>query len=529
MAGELYIAGAAVAREYWNRPQLTPQAFLPDPFVTGSDECMYRSGDICRVLPDGNLEFLGRRDDQVKIQGVRIELGEIQFALTQLPGVAEAYVRVMPLASSDPQSPANQQIVAYVSTEDHRLTDFEMTSSLKRVLPSVMLPAAYVRMDRLPTTLHGKVDVRQLPLPEPADAHESLRLESPATETEQWVLEETQAVLQLKQLSLDANFFSAGGHSMLAVRLAHRLRERLALAQFPVASVFAFPTVRQLAQHIDSDHSGGLVELLPRHGPLSSKLPPNLVRLRPEGSQPALFCIHGLGGHVVSFVPLARQLSVDRGFYALQGNGIDGRTLPDESIATMADRYTEAIRSVQAAGPYLLSGWSMGGLIALEVANCLIRSGESVASLIMLDTHLSVAERALQDVTDESIMRQIAPRIGVSLDSLKRLALSEQWNVVQEQVQRSGIDSQELELLARVCQAHLAALAGYAPRSFEGQAFLLRAGRPVGRLDRRWQQLCPNLRVERVQGSHYSMLAQPDVVPLAKRLSEILNTPGLSS
>ena len=244
VAGELYIGGAGVARGYWNRPELTAEKFLKDPFSSEPGARMYRTGDLGRWLLDGNIEFLGRNDFQVKIRGFRIELGEIEARLAKHPLVREAVV----MARED--TPGDRRLVAYYTAA---VTDElgaevsraeQLRSHLSALLPEYMVPAAYVRLDSLPLTPNGKLDRKALPTPE-QDAYSTLGYEPPQGEIETRLAEIWAQVLKLDRVGRHDNFFALGGHSLLAITLIERMRRSGFMLD--VRTLFTTPTLSQLA------------------------------------------------------------------------------------------------------------------------------------------------------------------------------------------------------------------------------------------------------------------------------------------
>ena len=249
----------------------------------------------------------------------------------------------------------------------------------------------------------------------------------------------------------------------------------------------------------------------------------SLTPLREGGSQTPLFCFHGMGGHTAIFLALARELSPGRPVYGLQALGLDPGQQPHDRIETMAAFYLNELRALQPRGPYLLAGWSMGGLIALEAAQQLIAAGETVAMAALLDTYLSLKQFESADVDDQSVLRWIAPYLNLPLAELKKLPLDRQWQRIAEQAHGvKGIGAAEIRRLAAVCRAHLAAASRYTPQAYANPAVLFPAREGGGARDRRWKSLCPQLRVEPVPGNHYTMLRKPHVQQLAARLDACL-------
>ncbi|KAF9342628.1 hypothetical protein BGX26_007159, partial [Mortierella sp. AD094] len=243
--GELYIGGAGVARGYLNRPDLTAERFLPDPFSDKQDGRMFKSGDLARYLPDGNLLFLGRNDDQVKIRGYRIELGEIEAQLSEHSLVRETAVIAL-------GEGANKRLVAYVVSDSNDGLPHILRSHLSSRLPEHMIPAAFVRLNELPLTPNGKLDRRALPDPG-INSFVSQGYEPPQSEIESTLAEIWSELLSIERISRHDNFFMLGGHSLLAVQMIERLR-RIDL-EISIRTLFATPTLSALAQSIDKSQT----------------------------------------------------------------------------------------------------------------------------------------------------------------------------------------------------------------------------------------------------------------------------------
>ncbi|WP_338861466.1 amino acid adenylation domain-containing protein [Mycetohabitans rhizoxinica] len=241
--GEIYIGGAGVARGYLNRPEFTAERFLKDPFCNGGNARMYKTGDLARYLPDGNLEFLGRKDHQVKIRGFRIEPGEIEARLTEHPLVREAAV----LAQGEG---GNKRLIAYIVAEPNEQLVSTLRSHVAASLPEYMVPAAFVRVDALPLTPNGKLDRRALPAPDSnAFAHQAY--EAPQGELETTLATIWSDLLGIEQISRHDSFFALGGHSLLAVQLVLLVQERLNV-QIPVRILFEASSIEKLARRIES-------------------------------------------------------------------------------------------------------------------------------------------------------------------------------------------------------------------------------------------------------------------------------------
>ncbi len=243
--GELHIGGDGLAQGYLNRPELTAEAFVPNPFADDPEARMYRTGDLARYLPDGAVEFLGRLDDQVKIRGFRIEPGEVEAVLSRHEAVGEAAV----LARED--RPGERRLVAYVSpAEGASPTIDDLRSYMREILPDYMIPSAFVTLEALPLTPNGKVDRKALPAPETDDLTEKEYV-APESETQQTIAAIWQDLLHVDRAGLHDNFFDLGGHSLLATQAVSRFREAFNF-DLPLSAVFEHVTIGSLAEHIDT-------------------------------------------------------------------------------------------------------------------------------------------------------------------------------------------------------------------------------------------------------------------------------------
>ncbi|MEE3650352.1 MULTISPECIES: non-ribosomal peptide synthetase [unclassified Brenneria] len=259
VVGELYVAGAGVTRGYLNRPQLTAERFLPDPFADEADARMYKSGDLGRWLADGTIEYLGRNDFQVKIRGYRIELGEIESALLACDGVREAVVA----AVSAPSQTQDKRLVAYyVADGEHNLSVETLKTQLGARLPEYMVPAAYVALDNIPLTANGKVDRKALPAPDEA-AFVRQVYEAPQSADEQALAALWRSLLGVDKVGRHDSFFALGGHSLLAVQLISRVRTELD-RELTLATLFARPALSDLAAALEEARQGSLPAIVPQ-------------------------------------------------------------------------------------------------------------------------------------------------------------------------------------------------------------------------------------------------------------------------
>jgi nonribosomal peptide synthetase DhbF len=383
VCGLLYVAGTGVAHGYLNQPGLTAERFLADPYVNQPGQRMYATGDLARWRADGNLEFLGRADDQVKLRGFRVELGEVETVLERHPSVNRAVAVVRE------DRPGDRRLFGYV-VAGAGLEPAAVREFAAGLLPDYMVPAGVVVIDALPLTANGKIDRRRLPVPDLTP--EVSR--PPRTAREQLLCELFADVLGIGQVNIDDDFFQLGGHSLLAVQLISRIQAKLG-SRLGLPSFFNEPTVTGVAAALaagsaeDQDETGAL------------------IALRSDGAKPALFCLQPVTGLRRCYAGLTPYLS-DRPIYELPafsaGQGGQGA----EALAEIVGDYIACIRRVQPSGPYHLLGWSVAGNIAHAVACALQDQGEEVAMLAMMDAYPPADDVPVDPVAPEAIVELLS-------------------------------------------------------------------------------------------------------------------------
>jgi amino acid adenylation domain-containing protein len=362
--GEMFIGGEVLADGYLNREELTKERFIPDPFVHNPSARMYRTGDLGRYFQDGNIEFLGRIDHQVKIRGYRVELGEVESTLAQSPSVREAVVQVHRDASG------HNNLIGFVVPKDRSAFSIEeLTNQVKSRLPQYMVPSQFVVLQALPMTPNGKIDRAALKIPIRTLSLTPGEYVAPETDAERALQQVWQETLQINPLSVTANFTDLGGHSLLAALLMAKIETKLG-HRLPLESLFRASTIREQAR------------LIQEHLELGTG---NLVPFRKEGTRPPLFLIAGVGGHVFTFYQFSRMLGEDQPCYGVKAIGVDGHEPPLESVEEIAARYMEEILQERPKGPFILGGYSMGALIAYELALRLEAKGYQVPRVISFD------------------------------------------------------------------------------------------------------------------------------------------------
>ncbi|NPC83010.1 non-ribosomal peptide synthase/polyketide synthase, partial [Pyxidicoccus fallax] len=462
--GELFIGGDGLARGYIGQPALTAERFIPDAFSGIPGARLYRSGDLVRWLDDGTLDFIGRVDSQVKLRGFRIELGEVQAALDSHPEVQGA------VAVLREDRPGDKRLVGYVVAPES-LDMATLRAFLQQRLPEYMVPSALVRLDALPLTPNGKVDRKALPAPELTPSRAGYV--APRTPTEERLAALWAETLGLERVGAEDDFFELGGHSLLAARLTSRLQKALG-RRVSLATLFQHPTVAALATVLDAR-------------PEEAAAASHLVRLKQgQPGRPSLFLVHGGGGGVDAYADLARLLPADQPVHAFRAPGLDGGAPPPASVEALAALYLPQLRAAQPRGPYLLGGWSFGGLVAQELARRLQAEGDTVALLVMLDSH-APGERA---APAPDVLGQLAtfgelldlPWRSLPLDvaELTQLGERERLAWLLEQLRRlpagaPDLDLDEAERRFRVFQRLSEAQRTHVPGRSTGPTVLLKA------------------------------------------------------
>jgi amino acid adenylation domain-containing protein len=526
VSGELYIGGVGLARGYLNRPELTAERFVPDPFAsknTVGGGRLYRTGDLVRWQVDGNLEYLGRLDQQVKIRGFRIELEEIEAILETHPSVARCIV----LARED--QPGEKRLVAYVvkKTGVPWPNASGLEEYLKVSLPEYMVPTVFVELEKLPLNHNGKIDRKALPQPDRDTPEEEYV--GPRDATEETLCQLWQEVLRRERVGIHDDFFSMGGHSLLAVLIIARIKLAFAV-EIPLSALFAGPTVAKMAKHIASVNGHG--------GPRSSQV---LVSIQSRGSRAPLFCVHAVGGQVISYAELSQEMGLEQPFYGLQSPPANFFSGSDISIEQMATLYNREIRSVQPVGPYLLSGWSMGGLVAWEMAQQLVREGETIGLLALMDTTPPSGYLEADDRDDEISMlahfaldmsRLVGKDPRPLVEQFFQADAQDQWKMVQETLTSYGVLAPktahaEMTALLDVYTRNALAMNNYSIQTSKQSVVYFRASETPERLSKPWTTWADGgIQFHSVPGDHFTILRRPNVRIIAEALERHISANG---
>ena len=395
IVGELHIGGAGVANGYLHQPELTATRFIPHPWKSGAR--LYKSGDLARRTVDGDIEYLGRCDLQVKIRGFRIELGEIESVLLRNSEIKQAAV----LPQSDPTG--ENRLVAYlVRANGSAPGERDLRGFLRQHLPGYMIPSSLIWLDALPMNQNGKLDAKALVASDASDqpvAGASAANVAPRNAIEKSVAQIWGHVLGRVPASVLDDFFTVGGHSLLALRLLGDIHTQIGVA-VPTQRLFETPTIEGIAQFIS--------ERMPAAAMSASS---SLVPIqRGDSSRPPIFLVPGGWGGEIEFLvygELSRQIDADIPIWGLKARGAGTGDPPHSTVAEMAADYLREIREMQPHGPYLLAGECLGGICAHEMACQLERSGESVALLVLLDTSVP-KQSQLQEYLDAETRKREA-------------------------------------------------------------------------------------------------------------------------
>lgn len=499
-SGELYIGGRGLARGYLKRPDLTAARFLPHPYSANTQARLYKTGDLVRYRSDGNLEFLGRLDSQVKIRGFRIELQEIEVALTQHCSVAECVV-----LASQPDT-ENSYLAAYIVTTDSRCsTAKELESFLRDRLPDYMVPAHFIFLDELPLNANGKIDKKKLPEPYLRRQSFEKGVIQPRTETELSLTQIWEKELQVEPIGVTDSFFELGGNSLIAASMLIEVEDVFGRS-ITLGSFFQTPTIEALAKALQDK---------PRDNPQQS-----LVAIQPHGSKMPLFCVHTRTGNVVEYYALSQYLNREQPIYGLQAKGLNSGEVLDYRVEAMASSYIRELRELQPTGPYLLCGYSFGGLVAYEMAQQLVQNGQEIGLLALIDTYCF--NESWFDFSTFTLLGQLRAKLG-----------AEFRRVYQKWLSLGYFQSHSPQaVLERMFAINERAMRRYKPQLYSGSMLLLKAAQLPENANLSpqfmdetlgWEKLVTGgVKVCSVPGDHFDLFNEPNVFELANYLESFL-------
>lgn len=509
--GELVVSGMGLARGYKNNRELTESLFTPNPFGPGR---IYRTGDLAMWLPEGNIEFLGRKDHQVKVRGYRIELAEIETILASHNQIGDAVV--LPRKTRGATS-----LTGYYTLKEGTLEKTTVKNYLADYLPDYMIPDFLTEMEHFPVTANGKIDREALPAPEAMDPGQYT---APVTDLEKRIQKIWQETLELEAVSTTVNFFDLGGNSLKAIQLISKTNALLE-SKATVASLFKAPTVKQFARELTS---------------VSAWTP--LVPVKPAGSLPPVYCLPIAGGNVDSFMALSGKLG-DRPVYAFQHSGLDEGTEALTSVEAIAEQNLEAMLKHGVEEPVYLAGLCFGGNVAIEMANRLEAMGKEIGGVYLFDTyapdsphyntHGKETEREFFTRNIGIVMQAMGgdiplhPSALAEAKSIKDCFLLVNRNIQPRDHYLARMSWEEYERFFTTFKTHSKALLNYRPqvKEYSYPVTLYRVENndwPNLSLD--WDKIVlKNLHIEIVPGGHFTMLQGHVVGPLAEHMAGTLS------
>ncbi|MBS1570502.1 MAG: AMP-binding protein, partial [Bacteroidetes bacterium] len=475
----------------------TARHFLPDPFSTVPGAMMYRTGDMVLWNEEGELEFTGRTDDQVKVRGFRVELGEVEAALNNLATVKDKVVVALPTGTGEKRLvlyavPADPAVVADDEPSDpgtNAAFRQAVEEHLAEALPEHMRPSDIVVIRSMPLNSSGKPDKKRLPAPPSSQAHMLAKYVSPRNELETALARIWCKLLNLEQVSIHDNFFEIGGQSLIGIQmLAHVERE---LGQkLPVKALFQSPTIAKLAAMMN-------------HGPSTELTLKNLTAIQPKGEQAPFFCVHGDEANV--FIP--RYLGDSQPFYAFFHQGEDGLPITYKTTKGIAEHYIRELRQVKPHGPYFLGGYSFGGIVAFEMACQLAAQGESVPLVALFDTYSP----------EENVeMIRIEQKVH---EPLKRVIMRKLVKLYHDRKKPLPGKLRHFYII----DTYGTSIEQYKPGVFPGRLTLIRTKSSPGTQDMGWGKLAKEgVDIRYTDGDHYSIVKEPFVRQLADELGQCL-------
>ncbi|MEV6714689.1 amino acid adenylation domain-containing protein [Lentzea sp. NPDC051208] len=520
--GELYVGGPGVVRGYLGQPGLTADRFLPDPFSAEPGARLYRTGDVVSRNADGTIQYLGRADHQVKIRGLRVELGEIEEALAGHPGVAGVVVTVHTPASG------NATLVAYTRPADTPVTGAELREHLSSRLPRHMVPTHYISVEEFPTTPAGKIDRKALPAPGDERPVLDMPYTAPRTDLERLMADTWAQALGVARVGVHDDFFDLGGHSLAMMRVIAALRTRVGV-ELRFRTFMEHRTIAGIAATVEG---GGVVAGA-------------LLWIRQEGTGIPLVCVHPGGGSAHWYSRLAPHIPEHVPVIAFEWPGPHPGAVPTAEV--MADRYLTELRAAQPHGPYRLFSWCGGSGIATEMAHRLVNEGEQVTFMLLdpgLDVHTRPAgwsEFALIKRLDD-LVTAIAEGGPEQNTPARREEIMELLTHLVDDAPDGGITLPEdgvgdmwpraVRTWREVMEMDLT----YRHRRFTGDLHLIMTdeladgehevadGQTADDYLGRWRELVGDVHLHRVPGDHFGVMREPHVGVLAGVVTSIIES-----
>jgi amino acid adenylation domain-containing protein len=546
IAGELCLSGVGVAKGYFKRDALTSEKFIDiNTFMEKAEvvlpyDRVYRTGDLARWLPHRNIEFLHIIHHQVKIRGYRIELGEIEGQLLNHPAVKDTVVLVLG------KNTADKYLCAYVVPGHAQMFDnpppmwAELKKYLSHSLPGYMIPAHFMKIDKVPLTPNGKLDRRALPVPDVGDRGEYT---PPGDAVEEQLVKIWADLLSIETsiIGIDADFFQLGGHSLKATIMAARIQDAFNV-RFPLSEVFKAPTIRGIAEYT---RLAGI-------GIVTAK-EKNLVLLKHGvNSNHHLFLVHDGTGEVEAYMAFCNRLTDEFNYWGLRADRLENLAPQNQTIEALAQRYVEKMRKIQAHGPYYIAGWSLGGTIAFEMARQLEEVEEKIAFLALIDSvppHKDLWKGAEEfNLKSELNFIKGYPIDDELKETLKKVTeIHQVWLLAADYLETKNVDAESVKQVI-AADYGLQVLPNYRQLGIRESLYYLNVSRtlrnarasysPSGKINtwghffkanqsrfkyRPWNAYCRKpFEYHKVDGGHYSIFRQPHAAPFAHTFNQVI-------
>lgn len=527
--GEIYISGESVARGYIGKEELTLERFIKNPFsINSGNERIYKTGDIGRYLEDGNIEFIGRNDSQIKIRGHRIELGEIEFRIRQCRNIKDCALIIKKIHEED-------KIVAFIVAGSDPVKE-DISNELKRYiqqfLPEYMQPSYFIFIKELPLTQNQKLDVKYLQNYHIENSNAAFRY--PHTEIEKQLVKIWKNVLGVERIGTNDNFFNVGGDSILAIQIISKANQEGIYIQ--PGHLFQFQTIRELANAVEKNVKVG-----------ESK---SLLPLQTKGDNPPIFFVPGSGGNAMYLQKLSHYMGNNQPFYGLQAIGIDGSRDPLKSIEEIAGHYVNEIMDLFSEGPCYIAGHSFGAWVAYEMAMQLSNRGKKVEFLGLLDMYapesiernenLSLEDDAVWYVKIVDMLNRLFNlNIEFTLDELNGLSEGAQLLLMKSKLEAVRLlpeNSDPLLIKGLLNIQKSNSRIDYKPKEkYNGPISLIRADLEVDNDDFNfsghfvddeffgWRKSSTfEVSVSYTKGDHLSMMREPNVIYLAETINRLI-------
>ncbi|WP_200975467.1 amino acid adenylation domain-containing protein [Echinicola sp. 20G] len=529
--GEIYISGEGVSLGYLGRKDLTQERFVANPF-DDQYPIFYQSGDLGKILPNGEIECLGRIDHQVKIRGYRIELGEIEQQLLREEEISEVAIDVWE------DIPGNKRLAAYIVLSENGNSDWSFDQHigswkelLSSKLPSYMIPTDWVKLEKLPLTANNKIDRKALPSPNTTKIIQIKEGQEPVSATQELIHTIWSKSLGISAINIDDNFFDLGGHSLLAVEVMTKL-DKATGKNLPLTALFQHPTIRKFASYLDTWNTESYQEDQWR----------SLVPIKTSGSKTPIYLVHGMAANASTFFKLLNLLDENQPIYGFQSKGLSGQESPNYTIEEMAEHYVNEIVNHNPDGPYILGGYSFGGYIAYEMAVILKKMGKVVDHIILFDTQATSISPLDQE--NDTKLRQIGKKLSkrkvefqVMLQAPKtfqKIKSRAAKRKKQKLLQKLGLmpkpeANDRASIIKKIRSINHQAMLNYSPSPQEINIVLFKAKIiPNKSLDHKtngWSDFAKGVKVIPVNGDHFTLFEEPFVFDLGKKLNDFLKEP----